>query len=409
MKFRNFLSVLLLLVAIGTMTVEAEAQKYQSSASLPSLADLQKLDYESTSRPAGAPTYGDLQEAIHSIQLFHLGSPEVANWQWSDFGTTRGPRDAAVYTRAVNAVVYIFAATSEPDAKGKVLGMSGAGAILYPDDLVLTNWHVVRDASTFHHAILVYLKPASGSEPVESLAYTGKVQFADQEKDLALVHFDRHPEHKLAEMKFGHMADLVVGQDVHLIGHPKGNTWSYSNGVISQFRKGFRAELDGVQPFQANVLQLQTSINPGNSGGPVLDDKADIIGLVSSSAPHTENVHYAISVDELVSFLDRRDRWSASQTRSGVPNAAPAKYSKASTTNGQLVIKVEYPDRTAFLLMSDKGKVQGLLADTGNGAFIEAWAPVPDGGLQQWRATFVDGKVVEGSGENGQPTHFVSR
>jgi S1-C subfamily serine protease len=94
------------------------------------------------------------------------------------------------HTRAVNAVVYIFAATGEPDAKGKVLGMSGAGAILYPDDLVLTNWHVVRDASTFHHAILVYLKPARGSEPVESLAYTGKVQFADQEKDLALVHFE---------------------------------------------------------------------------------------------------------------------------------------------------------------------------------------------------------------------------
>jgi S1-C subfamily serine protease len=411
MKFRKCPSVLLLLVVMGTTMVKVGAQKNMSPTSLPSLADLEKLNYEATSRPAGAPTYGDLQDAIHSIQFFHLGSPDVANWQWSNSGGTRGPRDAAIYSRAVSAVVYIFAATGEPDAKGKVLGMSGAGAILYPDDLILTNWHVVRGAAEGNHPILVYLKPARGSEKIDSLAYKGHVQYANKEKDLALIHFDQRPPYELARMKFGQMATLAVGQDVHVIGHPQGNTWSYSTGVISQIREGYRTTIDedGVmQSFQADVLQLQTSINPGNSGGPVLDDNSDIIGLVSHSTPHAENLHYAIAVDELVSFMDRRDHWAASQTRGGVPNAGPAKYSKSSTPNGQQVIKVEYPERTAFLLMSDKGKVQGMVADAGNGAFIEARAPTPDGSLQQWRATFADGKVVEGSGENGQPTRFVA-
>jgi S1-C subfamily serine protease len=411
MNFRKCSSALPLLFVIGATMVSVGAQKNQPPAALPSLADLQKLNYVSTSRPAGAPTYDDLQGAIHLIQLFHQGSPDVADWQWSNSGQTRGPRDAAIYSRAVSAVVYIFAATGEPDAKGKVLGMSGAGAILYPDDLVLTNWHVVRGAVEGNRAILVYLKPARGSEKIDSLAYKGHVQYFNKEKDLALIHFDQPPPYELTKMKFGKMSTLAVGEDVHVIGHPQGNTWSYSTGVISQIREGYRATIDedGVmQPFQADVLQLQTSINPGNSGGPVLDDNADIIGLVSHSAPHTENLHYAIAVDELASFMDSRDKWAASQTRGGIPNAATAKYSQFTTTDGQQVIKVEYPDGTAFLLMSDKGKVQGMVADAGDGAFIEAWAPTPDGRLQQWRATFADGKMVEGSGENGQPTRFVA-
>ena len=58
-----------------------------------------------------------------------------------------------------------------------------------------------------------------------------------------------------------------VGQDIHVIGHPQGLVWSYTNGVVSQIRDNHEWTYSDGSKHQSRVLQIQTAINPGNSGG----------------------------------------------------------------------------------------------------------------------------------------------
>ena len=58
------------------------------------------------------------------------------------------------------------------------------------------------------------------------------------------------------------MSEAQVGADVHAIGHPQGQTWTYTKGLISQVRPDYQ-----WGPHKADVIQTQTPINPGNSGG----------------------------------------------------------------------------------------------------------------------------------------------
>src|SRR5579862_3352878 len=144
-----------LLVGLFLFSNWASPQEEHQNPPPPSVASLKTLPFESVTSPkiTGGPNYGDLQDAIHSFQVFHDGASEVRDWKWDDQPNTRGPRETAVYNNAVNAVVYIVAETEAPK-NGKVHVVKGAGAILAPDDLVLTNWHVTREATMGHHPIM---------------------------------------------------------------------------------------------------------------------------------------------------------------------------------------------------------------------------------------------------------------
>ena len=409
MKIPKLLGICL---AVSLAAVVARSQK-QPGGSLPPLADLQKLNFEPAASPklSGEPTYADLQTAIYSFNVFHDGSDDVAGWKSDEAVKTRGPRESAVYQRAVSAVVYILAATG-PAHDGKMPVVIGTGAILAPDDLVLTNWHVTRQAYQGGYPILVYLKPSQGVQPIEDLAYSAHVEFYNDTEDMSLVRFDKHPPFQLVELKIAPMSSIAVGENVRVIGHPRQQTWSYSTGVVSQIRDKYKTVLrneDGKEEaqFEANVLQLQTAISPGNSGGPVLDDSANIIGLISFGLMDAQNVNYAIAADEIAGFLQRHDtKMGIQPNSSGSPRA---KYSVAPAPSGGHVVKAEYPDRTAYLIVGADGKVRGVVADAGNGASIQAWQSTAGDGSQQWRATFGDGKTAEASGESGRPTNFVIR
>ena len=93
--------------------------------------------------------------------------------------------------------------------------------------------------------------------------------------------------------------------DVHAIGHPSGEAWTYTTGVISQYRQGYewKAEDDPIK-HKADIIQTQTPINPGNSGGPLLSDSSSLIGVNSFKAGG-EGLNFAVSVDEVRKFIAR--------------------------------------------------------------------------------------------------------
>lgn len=97
---------------------------------------------------------------------------------------------------------------------------------------------------------------------------------------------------------------MQVAEDIHVIGHPEGNPWSYSTGVVSQIRDGYEWTYTDGSKHQAKVLQLQTAISPRNSGGPVLDDQGRLLGLIAMSQ-EGQNLDYAVAADVIQSFVSK--------------------------------------------------------------------------------------------------------
>jgi hypothetical protein len=73
---------------------------------------------------------------------------------------------------------------------------------------------------------------------------------------------------------------------------------------VSQIRPKYGWD-DSFYLHQADVIQTQTPINPGNSGGPLLDDQARLVGVNSFSSQDSEGLNFAVSVEDVKSFLAR--------------------------------------------------------------------------------------------------------
>ena len=203
---------------------------------------------------------------------------------------TRGERDVAIFQKAASAVVFVLA------GKDSV----GSGVLISRDGRVLTNWHVVGDDPK----PVVVLKPKDSAELKKELAFLATVIKVDEAADLALLKIVNPPP-TLSFLPLGAASSLNVGQDVHAIGHPQGEVWTYSRGIISQIRANYEWKTEEGITHRANIIQTQTPINPGNSGGPLLDENARVVGINSFRHRSGEGLNYAVSVDTINEFLSR--------------------------------------------------------------------------------------------------------
>jgi S1-C subfamily serine protease len=212
---------------------------------------------------------------------------------------TRGAAENQVYKRAARSVVLVVT------DKGL-----GSGALISADGQILTNLHVIDGAKQ----IGVAFKPAlEGAALGKADLRRATVLRIDEVADLALLKIEEVPA-GVAPIVLGDSTRLQVGDDVHAIGHPTGQTWTYTRGVVSQIRRAYEWKVDDKIPHEATVIQTQTPINPGNSGGPLLDDHANLVGVNSFSSQGTEGLNFAVSVEDVKSFLARgHDRASPRQ------------------------------------------------------------------------------------------------
>ena len=202
---------------------------------------------------------------------------------------TRGEKDIAVFQKASSAVVLVLSGQDS----------LGSGGLISRDGRVITNWHVIRS----NPRAVVVLKPKDSAELRKELAFSAVVEKIDQVADLALLKII-DPPRSISFLSLGVGSSLSVGQDVHAIGHPQGEVWTYTRGIISQIRSDYEWKTEEGIIHHANVIQTQTPINPGNSGGPLLDDGANLIGINSFKAGG-EGLNYAVSVDAIREFLAR--------------------------------------------------------------------------------------------------------
>ncbi len=144
---------------------------------------------------------------------------------------------------------------------------TGSGFLVSPDGFILTNFHVVKDASILT-AVL-----NDGRE------YEAAVVGTDPRTDLAVIKIN---EKDLAYLSFGNSDNLDIGEWVVAIGNPFALEASLTVGVVSA--KG-RQDL-GITALE-DFIQTDAAINPGNSGGPLLNLNGDVIGINTAIATRT--------------------------------------------------------------------------------------------------------------------------
>ena len=163
-------------------------------------------------------------------------------------------------------------------------GGSGSGSIIDPKGYVLTNRHVVQNA------FKVTVTLSDGSQ------FEGKVVGTDAETDLAIIKFD--PKDKpLIAIPFGSSNSLRVGHKVLAIGNPFGYDRTLTTGIVSGLGRPVRTASDLVI---RDMIQTDASINPGNSGGPLINTRAEMIGIntmIYSPSGGSVGIGFAVSVD----------------------------------------------------------------------------------------------------------------
>jgi S1-C subfamily serine protease len=205
-------------------------------------------------------------------------------------GLSRSAKDAQIYRTISPAVVLVV--TKDGLGSGSLLSTTGE---------VITNYHVVKG---FANVAVVFKPPLEGTEPSRDDIKAGQVVKYDEIADLALVKVVEVPPGR-NPIRLGGDEEISVGADVHAVGHPTGELWTYTTGIISQYRIGYDWTNQGENiKHKADIVQTQTPINPGNSGGPLVSDTGNMIG-VNSFKGKGEALNFAVSVDEVKRFLLR--------------------------------------------------------------------------------------------------------
>jgi serine protease Do len=142
---------------------------------------------------------------------------------------------------------------------------TGTGFIISKDGFILTNNHVVEEATK----IDVYLYAD------DETSYSAKVIGHDPLTDSALIQLVDKPSTPLPEARFGDSSQMMPGDWVMAIGNPFSLAHTISVGVISATKRPFQ-----VTDGRSNeMLQTDAAINPGNSGGPLLNIRGEVIGI----------------------------------------------------------------------------------------------------------------------------------
>ncbi len=157
---------------------------------------------------------------------------------------------------------------------GKRLGL-GTGFIISPDGLIATNLHVIGEA-----------RPISVELSDKRKFDVTTVHASDRTLDLALIRIDAKD---LPALPLGNSERVEQGASFAAIGNPLGLQYSVVSGVVSG-----RREIEGRK-----MLQLAMPIERGNSGGPVIDKEGHVIGIVTMKSLVTENLGFAVEINEL--------------------------------------------------------------------------------------------------------------
>ena len=163
----------------------------------------------------------------------------------------------------------------------------GSGVIINRDGYILTNEHVIGNATT----IKVILS--------DEREFPARIVGSDIKSDLAIIKVEG--KENLPYIQMGRSDDLMIGETVIAIGNPFGLQHTVTTGIISALNRSIRG---GKNRVYQDFIQLDASINPGNSGGPLLNINGSLIGINTAIYQKAEGIGFAIPIDNAKRIVD---------------------------------------------------------------------------------------------------------
>ncbi len=148
---------------------------------------------------------------------------------------------------------------------------AGSGVIISDDGYIVTNNHVVENASTVEITL------------DNKKSYTATVIGADPSTDLALIKID---EKDLPFIPYGNSDDLKVGEWVLAVGNPFNLTSTVTAGIVSAKGRSIHILPDQQFPIES-FIQTDAAVNPGNSGGALVNTAGGLVGINTAIASNT--------------------------------------------------------------------------------------------------------------------------
>jgi len=224
------------------------------------------------------PAQGELQGGAGVVVINASGGQEAMVT-----AVVEDTRDSVVH---ISSSMEISAVPGHPPA---VVG-TGTGMIISREGYILTNYHVIEDASK-----------------VQVTFYSGTTQKAtfvgsDPLRDVAVLKVET--DFPLKPVVIGDSDNLKPGQFTIAIGNPYGLDNTVTTGIISATNRRLRTKLG----FSiGGVIQTDTVINPGNSGGPLLNSRGEVIGMTSaifSTDEGFQGIGFAIPIKEAMAAAE---------------------------------------------------------------------------------------------------------
>jgi len=206
---------------------------------------------------------------------------------------------------------------------------TGSGVIISEDGYIVTNNHVVKDASEIEITLN------------NKKSYKAKLIGTDSKMDIALLKIDA--DEKLPYTAFANSDSVKIGEWVLAVGNPYNLTSTVTAGIISA--KARNLDTSGIQSF----IQTDAAVNPGNSGGALVNTRGELIGINTMiSSPTGSYAGYSFAIPSNIARKIIEDLMEFGNVQRGVLgvvggelNAKASKELGVTETQGFYISKVQ--------------------------------------------------------------------